>query len=168
MSANTILHPYAKIISSEGPVEIGEGSIVWEKGVIGIAGDQGDGEEKATMLERNVIIETGAVVEAGTNIGEGSVIEGFARIGEGCVIGKVRSSLISLGALLVYWLTGGSTCSTARSWHKYLSLPIQCWKTIQYCMARTSAGKIGQCRRINWCGILKLLHTKSSSKACSS
>jgi carbonic anhydrase/acetyltransferase-like protein (isoleucine patch superfamily) len=150
ISANTILHPYAKIISSEGPVEIGEGSIVWEKGVVGIMSDQGDGEEKATILGRNVVIETGAVVEAGTSIGEGSVVEGFARVGEGCVVGKViliRS--ISFLRLLIC----GSWCSTARSWYRYLSLPIQCWKTSRYCMVRTSVGKIRRWSGINWYGI---------------
>jgi dynactin-6 len=95
ISDHAILHPYAKIISSEGPVEIGKGSAVWEKGVVGIASENGDGEEKATVLGPNVTIETGAIVEAGTVIGEGTVVEGFARIGEGCRIGKVRIALIS-------------------------------------------------------------------------
>lgn len=75
-------------------MEIGEGSIVWEKGVLGIEGTTSGGlhedGERSTILGRNVVIETGAIVEAGVVIGEGSVVEGFARVGEGCVIGKVR------------------------------------------------------------------------------
>jgi len=63
--------------------------MVWEKGVVGIANESGDGEEKVTILGKNVIVETGAVVEAGARVGEGSVVEGFVRVGEGCVVGKV-------------------------------------------------------------------------------
>ncbi|KAE9986130.1 hypothetical protein EG328_006392 [Venturia inaequalis] len=89
--ANVILHPYAKIISSEGPVDIGEGSMVWERAIVGIDGAGGleaGSEVKATLLGKNVVIETGAIVEAGVVIGDGTLVEGLARIGEGSVIGN--------------------------------------------------------------------------------
>jgi dynactin 6 len=83
-------------VSQAGPVEIGEGVIVWEKVVVGIAGPEGAGgaasaadtPKMAVRLGRNVVVETGAVVE-GEDIGEGTVIECFAKIGLGAKIGKV-------------------------------------------------------------------------------
>lgn len=68
--------------------------MIWEKGVVGIdgAGDlEAGSEEKATLLGKNVVIETGAIVEAGVVIGDGTLVEGFARVGEGSVIGSVSS-----------------------------------------------------------------------------
>ncbi|QDS75073.1 hypothetical protein FKW77_006759 [Venturia effusa] len=91
VGANAILHPYSKIVSSQGLVEIGEGSMLWEKSVVGIDGVGGleaGAEEKVTHLGKNVVVETGAIVEAGVVIGNGTLVESFTRIGEGSVIGK--------------------------------------------------------------------------------
>lgn len=71
--------------------------MVWEKGVVGIDGAAGlaaGSEEKATLLGKNVVIETGAIVEAGVVIGDGTLVEGFVRVGEGSVIGSVSSHYI--------------------------------------------------------------------------
>lgn len=66
--------------------------MVWERAVVGIDGAGGleaGSEVKATLLGKNVVIETGAIVEAGVVIGDGTLVEGLARIGEGSVIGNV-------------------------------------------------------------------------------
>jgi dynactin-6 len=95
IGANAIVHPYVKIVSMAGPVEIGEGAVIWERAVVGI-NEEGSGREddedgsKFVMLERNCIVESGAHVAAKL-VGEGTVIEAFATVGEGCIIGKVSS-----------------------------------------------------------------------------
>lgn len=87
-----VIHQYAKIVSGDGPIEIGEGCIIWEKVVIGNAKEEerqkSEGEKNIT-LGSNVVIETGAVVEA-ESIGESTIVEAFAKVGEGAVIGRVR------------------------------------------------------------------------------
>ncbi|KAF2401046.1 hypothetical protein EJ06DRAFT_493694 [Trichodelitschia bisporula] len=89
--ARAVLHPYARIMAGGGPVDIGEGCIIWEKALVG-CGDSKitEGEEedaRGVRLGPNVVIETGAVVEA-REVGEGSMIESFARVGVGARIGK--------------------------------------------------------------------------------
>jgi dynactin-6 len=93
-----VIHPYAKVVSQAGPVEIGDGAIVWEKAVVGVAVPDGAvvGAEMSTqsvLLGRNVVVETGAIVE-GEVVGEGTVVECFARIGLGARIGKVGDRFI--------------------------------------------------------------------------
>jgi len=90
---NVVLNPYSKVVSSTGPVEIGEGCIIWERAVVGInseasARDDEDPRGSFVMLESNCVVESGAQVSAKL-VGEGTVIEAFANVGEGCVIGKV-------------------------------------------------------------------------------
>jgi dynactin-6 len=82
IGAGAVIHPYAKIIASEGPVDIGEGCIIWEKAIVG-----GEGEG-AIKLSRNVVIETSALIEAGVVIGENSIIEAQAKVAEGAIIGR--------------------------------------------------------------------------------
>jgi dynactin-6 len=98
VGANAVLHPYSKVVSVAGPVQIGEGAVIWEQAVVGISGDgAGDEDEDAdlggkfVMLERNCIVESGARIAAKL-VGEGTIIEAFAIVGEGCVIGKVLLS----------------------------------------------------------------------------
>jgi dynactin 6 len=88
-----VLHPYAKIVSGDGPIEIGEGCIIWEKAVVGsgsAAEDNANGTEKVKkmVLGPNVVVESGATVEA-ESVGEGTIIESFSRIGDGASVGKV-------------------------------------------------------------------------------
>jgi dynactin-6 len=82
-----VINPYAKIISAAGPVEIGEGAIVWEKAVVG-SSSAAEGAEQRVSLGPNVVVETGAVIEGG-EVGEATVVESFARVGARCKIGKV-------------------------------------------------------------------------------
>lgn len=86
-----VIHQYAKIVSGDGPIELGEGCIIWEKAVVGNAtDDEGQKSEKENKitLGSNVVIESGAVVEAET-VGENTIIEAFAKIGDGAIVGKV-------------------------------------------------------------------------------
>jgi dynactin 6 len=85
--ARAVINPYSKITSAAGPVEIGEGAIVWEKAVVGFS-TATEGAEQHVKLGPNVVVETGAVVE-GVEVGDCTVIESFARVGAGAKIGKV-------------------------------------------------------------------------------
>jgi len=94
-----VLHPYAKIVSGDGPIDIGEGCIIWEKAVVG-SGSAAEDDSKRTekvkkiVLGPNVVVEAGAVVEA-ESVGEGTIIEAFSKIGDGASVGKVRTSPIN-------------------------------------------------------------------------
>ena len=88
IGARAVLHPYAKINSTEGPVIVGEGCVVWEKAVVGLGASDGGGDGVGVKLEKNVVVEACAVVEAEV-IGEGSVVESFAKVGGGATVGKV-------------------------------------------------------------------------------
>lgn len=50
-------------------------------------GRREEGRASGVMLGRNVVVETGAVVEA-AEVGEGTVVEAGARLGVGAVVGK--------------------------------------------------------------------------------
>jgi dynactin-6 len=79
IGAHSVIHPYAKIISTNGPVTIGDGCIIWEKGVVGGAGP--------VSLGKNVVVETCAAVEGGT-LGDGCCIEAFGKVGADAVLGR--------------------------------------------------------------------------------
>ena len=90
-----VLHPYARIVSGDGPIEIGEGCIIWEKALVG-SGSAAEDDSKRTekvkkiVLGPNVVVESGAVVEA-ESVGEGTIIEAFSKIGDGTNVGKVKT-----------------------------------------------------------------------------
>ena len=119
VGANVVLNPYSKIISTIGPVEIGEGCVIWERATVGInveAGARDEDEDSGhggtfVMLERNCVVESGAQVSAKL-VGEGTIIEAFASVGEGCVIGKVHVHLVF--ALSTSSLTSMISSSFAR------------------------------------------------------
>jgi dynactin-6 len=80
IGAHAVIHPYAKISSTHGPITIGEGCVIWEKVTVGGAG--------AVELRRNVVLEACAVVEGGV-LGQGCVVEAFGRVvGDGVRLGK--------------------------------------------------------------------------------
>jgi dynactin-6 len=79
IGAHAVIHPYAKIISTYGPVTIGDGCIIWEKAVVGGAGP--------ASLAKNVVVETCAVVEGGS-LGESSVVEAFGKVGVDAELGR--------------------------------------------------------------------------------
>lgn len=92
IGADAIIQLRAKIISSHGPVTIGDGCVVAERAVVGLASslraekDKGWGGE--VILGNGVIVESGAVVE-GKMLGEGTIVEVGAVVGRGSVVGKV-------------------------------------------------------------------------------
>jgi dynactin-6 len=94
---NVVLHPHSKISSAHAPVVLGDGVVVYERGRVGVSavvappvpsGVRDGGRGEGVLLGRNVVVETGAVVEA-AEVGEGTVIEAGVKLGVGCVIGKV-------------------------------------------------------------------------------
>ena len=84
---NTVIHPYAKIRSDRGSVQIGKNCTVCEKAVVGITDGEG-----TVVIGDGVNIETGAQVEAAV-VGDGTSIEVRAIIGKGAVLGKVGEYL---------------------------------------------------------------------------
>jgi dynactin-6 len=106
VGANTVLHPGCKISSAFAPVVLGEGVVIYERARVGLGtGDNADADirrssgvvrsgegssirSERTVLGNNVVVETGAVVEA-YELGEGCVVEVGAVVGRGCIIGKV-------------------------------------------------------------------------------
>jgi len=96
IAASAVVHPYARLTSTSGPIEIGEGAVVWERAIVGegAAGESGDAERKTT-LGRYVVIEAGASIGAGAHIGERSVVEVGAKVGVGCAISEVSSAVSS-------------------------------------------------------------------------
>ena len=137
VGANVVLNPYSKVLSNAGPVEIGEGCVIWERAVVGINVEAGarDEDDDAglggtfVMLERNCVIESGAQVSAKI-VGEGTVIEAFASVGEGCVIGKVCFSSLSTDSSD---LNSMISSSFVRSCRMQLCRPIPSSKTLQSC-----------------------------------
>lgn len=107
ISSNAILHPRARIVSTHGPVTIGEGCIVSEKASVGllnppsplvttcadasanVAEQAKDGDETpGVVLEKDVVLEPAAVVEA-ERVCEGTVLEAGSKVGAGAILGKV-------------------------------------------------------------------------------
>lgn len=84
---NTVIHPYAKINSTNAPVSIGRNCIIAERTIVGVQGE--DGSQNMVQLADHVTIETGARVEASI-VGRGSVIDVNAIVGAGSTIGQVR------------------------------------------------------------------------------
>lgn len=80
-----MLHPHSTVSATAGPVEIAEGVVIWERAVVGSLG----GSSSTTVLEKNVVVETGAGIGVGARVGEGSVVECFAKVGSGAQVGKV-------------------------------------------------------------------------------
>ncbi|KAF2200313.1 trimeric LpxA-like protein, partial [Delitschia confertaspora ATCC 74209] len=87
---NVVLHPHAKVSSVWAPVVLGDGVVLYERAFVGVVtGGNGSGDERreGAWLGRNVVVETGAIVEA-REVGEGTVVEAGGRVGSGVVVGK--------------------------------------------------------------------------------
>lgn len=82
---NTVLHPYAKIVTQGGSVVIGKNCVIGSNAVVGVTKESGQGD---VILGDGVNIESNAVVEAKT-VGDGTAVEVSARLGRGAVIGRV-------------------------------------------------------------------------------
>jgi len=100
IGADAVIHPRAKLLSTNGIVNIGEGCIICERSCVGLTSAErmGGDMQEGVVLGRGVIVEQGAAVEA-VVVGEGSVVEVRARVGRGCVVGKVSNAIL--------WVHGG-------------------------------------------------------------
>ncbi len=97
-----VVHPYARINSTNGPINLGEASVIWEGAMIGAPSGDKNAIPSDSMKETAsgqgvdlgpyVVVESGAVVEA-ASIGEGTLIEVDAKVGKGAVVGKVCAKL---------------------------------------------------------------------------
>ncbi|KAI9714430.1 MAG: hypothetical protein M1820_000391 [Bogoriella megaspora] len=92
IGTNSVIHPYAKIVSNYGPVTIGDNVVINEKAIVGQAphdesSNVDTGVYDGVIIEDNVNIGSSSVVEASV-VGEGSTIDVEAKVGTGATIGK--------------------------------------------------------------------------------
>ncbi len=137
LSAHSVIHPRAKLVSTHAPVKIGEWCIISEKASVGLLllphkGEENSDGGEGVELFRGVVVETGAVVEA-RSVGEGTVVEAGAKVGSGAVVGKVCQGLLCL-RIWAMALTGSGRFSIARSalcvrWRRG-----RCWRISRSCM----------------------------------
>lgn len=100
IGASSIINPYAILDSSAGPLEIGEGCIIWESALIGgfnktnenVAGSvdqEAQGRTESTILGENCIVEAKALVSAGAILKNACHIEVGATVGLGAILEDV-------------------------------------------------------------------------------
>ena len=119
-----IVHPFATLDSTLGPIEIGEGSIVWEFATLGVSRppevekmrlnpdeDQASGasvnEIVTTTIGRDVAVEAHAVIEAHATLGNNCLVEAGSRVGSRAIVGEVRAIFIrhhSYGTRQLTWI----------------------------------------------------------------
>ena len=93
LGEKAILQPRSRVLSTVGPVDIGEGCIVAERACIGISTDapnlRNDQQvpEREFKLGRGVVIASGAVIEA-ASIGAFTIVEAGAKVGKGAIVGE--------------------------------------------------------------------------------
>jgi dynactin-6 len=107
IQAETVIHPRARIDSTQGSVLIGRRCVIQERAQLGAQpGDRSSlSSTGGITLGDYVIVEAGATVEpGGTEISEGTFIQVGSTIGRGAKVGKVR---IRVGLL----------CDTTSDWN---------------------------------------------------
>lgn len=87
----SVVHPYAKISSAVGPVQIGKNCILAEGSTVGLVNGAHAREGTPVVLEDNTSIGTGAIVEA-MRVGVCSTVGVSARLGPRANVGQVDSS----------------------------------------------------------------------------
>ena len=78
-----------RLVSTHGPICVGEGSIVSERASIGLLTPRATANpnhNSGVALGRHVFVESGAIVEA-ASIGDYTVVEVGAKIGQGAKVG---------------------------------------------------------------------------------
>ncbi|KAF4554869.1 Hypothetical protein D9617_3g019380 [Elsinoe fawcettii] len=85
IGARTVLHPFAKVDSTNGPVSLGTFCIVSERAAIGPGSQVASGSSVA--IEDHVNIETGAVIES-NSIGKCSIVGAYAQLDANTQLGK--------------------------------------------------------------------------------
>lgn len=86
-----IIHPFARLDSSAGPIDIGEAVNVWEKAVVGAPPVDKSVKEQVgreTTIAAHASIHPHAIVYAFSNIGAHTDVEVGASIGTGAVLGE--------------------------------------------------------------------------------
>ena len=86
VGANSIIQPRARLISTYGPITIGERCIIAERAVLGLQ-NEATVDGNGVVLKNGVVIESGATVEG--SVEEGSLVEVGAMVGKGSMVGKV-------------------------------------------------------------------------------
>ncbi|KAF8476224.1 trimeric LpxA-like protein [Kalaharituber pfeilii] len=81
IGANSIVHPKARLNSTNGPITIGESCIINERCLIQAADASG------IVLGDGVLVECNTIIE-GKEVREGTDVEVGVRIGKGAVVGK--------------------------------------------------------------------------------
>lgn len=94
IGSSTVIHPKARLNSSNGPITIGESCIIGERSLLQAADAGG------LVIGDAVLVECNAVVE-GKEVGEGTDVEVGVRIGKGAIVGKV-SPYIG-GGIYPFW-----------------------------------------------------------------
>ena len=84
IGANTIIHPKARLNSTNGPITIGESCIISERSLLQASDQSGLVVGDAVLIECNAIVE-------GKEVREGTDVEVGVKIGKGAIVGKVRS-----------------------------------------------------------------------------
>lgn len=98
ISSESVVHPRAKLDSSNGRITIGRRCIIHERTSIGaLSLDPTPSESRdGVVISDYATIEVGAVLESGgTMIGEGCVVGVGSRVGKGAKLGKVSLPYIS-------------------------------------------------------------------------
>ncbi|OTB13319.1 hypothetical protein K445DRAFT_64828 [Daldinia sp. EC12] len=96
ISSETVIHPRAKLDSSNGRITIGRRCIVNERTSIGaLSADPTPSESRdGVVISDYANIEVGAVIESGgTLIGEGSLVGVGCRVGKGARLGRKHCTL---------------------------------------------------------------------------
>ncbi|KAI1141487.1 trimeric LpxA-like protein [Hypoxylon sp. FL0543] len=91
ISSESVVHPRAKLDSSNGRITIGRRCIVHERTSIGAASSDPTPSESrdGVVISDYATIEVGAILESGgTMIGEGCVVGIGCRVGKGARLGK--------------------------------------------------------------------------------
>lgn len=92
ISSESVVHPRARLDSSNGRVTIGRRCIVHERTVVGAAPSNPSPTDsrEGVMIHDYATIEVSAVVEAGgTVVGEGTLVGVGCRVSKGAKVGKV-------------------------------------------------------------------------------
>ena len=86
IGAECVIHPFAKLDSSKGPIALGQRSVVWEKATLG--GEKGaESRSRPTSQASSAAEDEDAVRVKTISIGDGTVIHPHARIAGPATIG---------------------------------------------------------------------------------
>ena len=99
LGPGVLIHPRARLVSAHGPLTIGAGSTILERCVIGgpapdlrdvVKGTVGDGDGQGleTKIGVDVMVQAGAEVMAGAEVGDACVLEAKAVVERGTKIGS--------------------------------------------------------------------------------